>query len=205
MNIFLISQEAAHGQQVQLVTFLSQVEQPSSLLTQIVVIDECTWSVPQVQPAPTVRAFVLDDFLHDKGSVNNGEFVSDANVIRSKLGAACESWLLIDFGLHEQLVIKDFIRKLATFTFLSNALRDKHIVLLMPRLQLGHMARQVNGVFNSTSSGGNAAQDADRYQLFLLSTILEKALFSSPFIAWPVSKLRQLARFFYQRIVRVRS
>lgn len=99
----------------------------------------------------------------------------------------------------------DFVRKLASFTFLFKGLRDKNIVLLMPRLKLGYMARSANNVFNSTASNAGSAADANRFQMFLLSTLLEKALLSSPLIAWPVSRLRQLVRFFYQRIVRVRT
>ncbi|WLH90426.1 hypothetical protein PSH87_28555 [Pseudomonas sp. FP453] len=205
MNIFLISQDAAQGKQAELAAFLSQVELQPSLLTQVVVIDECTWSVPQAQPVPTFTTFQLDDFLHDKGSVNNGEFIADANVIGSKLSTASESWLLIDFGLHQDQVTMDFVRKLASFTFLFKGLRDKNIVLLMPRLKLGYMARSANNVFNSTASNAGSAADANRFQMFLLSTLLEKALLSSPLIAWPVSRLRQLVRFFYQRIVRVRT
>lgn len=205
MNIFLISQEAAQGKQPQLAAFLSQVELQLSLLTNVVVIDECTWSTSQMLPAPIARAFLLDDFLHERGSVNNGEFISDANVIGSKLSAASESWLVIDFGLHQERVTMDFIRKLATFTFLFKALHEKNIVLLMPRPQLGYMGRYVNSSFNSTSSGTGSAASVNRYKLFLFSILLEKALLSSPFIAWPVSRLRQLVSFFYQRIVRVRT
>ncbi len=205
MKVFLISQEAALDKHSQLAAFLSQVELQPSLLINVVVIDECTWSAPQAQTVPTIKTFMLDDFLHERGSVNNGEFISDANVIGSKLSTASESWLVIDFGLHQDRVTMDFINKLATFTFLFKGLRDKNIVLLMPSLKLGYMARYVNCSFNSTASCAGSEADANRFQMFLFSTLLEKALLSSPFIAWPVSRLRQLVRFFYRRIARVRT
>ncbi|NBF00813.1 hypothetical protein GV819_00765 [Pseudomonas sp. Fl5BN2] len=204
MNIFVISQESARGQQSKMAAYLSQVRLQPSRLTSVVVIDECAWSTPQELPVPTFGNFLLDDFLHEKGSVNNGEFIADANVIGAKLGAASESWLIIDFGLHDCGIALDFIRKLATFTFLSKDLREKNIALLMPRPKLGFMGRHVNATFNSTASGSPAA-DADSYRLFLLSIMLEKLYLNWPIIAWPIVKVRQLARFFYQRVVRVRT
>lgn len=205
MNIFLISQEAVRGQQTQVAAYLSQVRLQPSLLTSVIVIDERTWTTSEATAAPALRQFMLDDFLHEKGSVNNGAFVADPNVIGEKLSAASESWLIVDFGLHEYQIAMDFIRKMATFTFLFKDLREKNIILLMPRPYLGFMGRHVNGAFNSTSTGSDTASDADRYQMFLLSTLMEKLYLSGPIIAWPVSKVRQLTRFFYERIVRVRA
>ncbi|QRY79690.1 hypothetical protein JVX91_00830 [Pseudomonas sp. PDNC002] len=205
MRIFLISQEAAQGQLPSVVDYLSRIELESSMLTPVVVIDERQWRVDEKGPSASLRSFELDDFLHARGSVANGEFIADATVIADKLRAAGESYLVIDLGLHQRAVIKDFIRKLATFTFLFRGLQGKSLVLLAPRLYLGFIGRQVNDMFNNTPGTFNAKEDASRFSLFLISTVVEKMYMSSPLIAWPISKLRQLIRFFYERLIQVKA
>ncbi|WP_235375712.1 hypothetical protein [Pseudomonas aeruginosa] len=204
MNVFLIAQDAARGQLPRTVTYLAQVPLDSSLLTAVVVIDERSWEVPEGDVCPGLKTFLLDDFLHEKGSVANGEFTADANVIAEKLSQASESWLVVDMGLHGRNVVQDFIRKLATFTYLFPALRGKNIVLLMPQLFLGFMGRYVNDALNNTPASVGVEDGAHRYELFLFSILMEKLYMSSPFIAWPVTRLWSSFRFVYKRIVGVR-
>ncbi|QIE89950.1 hypothetical protein [Pseudomonas nitroreducens] len=205
MKIFLISQESASGRLPEVAGYLSQIELPASLLTPVVVIDEREWRREKGAQLPSSRSFQLDDFLHARGSVANGEITADANVVGDKLCATEESWLFIDLGLHHQTVSKDFIRKLATFTFLFRGLQGRSLVLLMPRLYLGFMGRYVNEVFNNVPASFSADDGASRFSLFLLSTVVEKLYMSSPVVAWPISKARQLVRFFYERLIRVKA
>ncbi|OWP52971.1 hypothetical protein [Pseudomonas nitroreducens] len=186
-------------------SYLSQLQLPSSLLTPVVVIDERQWPTEADALSPSLTSFQLDDFLHAKGSVANGELFVDATVIADKLRTAEASCLFIDMGLHQGAVIKDFIRKLATFSFLFRGLQGRNLVLLAPRLYLGFIARQVNEMFNNTPGTFDAKEDASRFSLFLLSTVVEKLYMSSPLIAWPISKVRQLVRFFYDRLIRVKA
>ncbi|WP_454866431.1 hypothetical protein [Pseudomonas umsongensis] len=205
MNIFLIAQNAAQGQLPRVTTYLAQVSLDASPLTSVVVIDERNWLVAEGDTCPSLKTFLLDDFLHERGSVANGKFTADANVIAEKLSQASESWLVVNIGLHGRDVAKDFVRKLASFTYLFPGLRGKNIVLLMPQLYLGLMGRYVNEVFNNTPASVGVEDGAHRYELFLLSTMMEKLYMSSPFIVWPVALVRTVFRFFYSRLTRVRN
>lgn len=205
MNIFLIAQDAARGQLPRAVTYLESVPLEASLLTSVIVIDERSWLVAEGDVVPSVKTFLLDDFIHEKGSVANGELTADGNVIAEKLSQALESWLVVDIGLHDLNVAKDFIRKLATFTYLYPGLRERHIVLLMPQLFLGLMGRYVNDVFNNTPASMGVEEGTHRYELFLLSTLMKKLYMISPFIVRPIAMALALFRFFYRRIVRARA
>lgn len=205
MNIFLIAQDAARGHLPRAVTYLETVPLEASLLTSVVVIDERSWAVAEGGVVPSVKTFLLDDFIHEKGSVANGEITADGNVIAEKLSQALESWLVVDIGLHDLNVAKDFIRKLATFTYLYQGLREKHVVLLMPQLFLGLMGRYVNDVFNNTPVSVGVEGGIHRYELFLLSTLMKKLYMGFPFMVWPGAMALTVFRFFYSRIMRARA
>lgn len=205
MKIYLISQAAAASQLPLVASYLSKVHLPPSQLTPVVVIDDHQWQAEESIDPSALRCFDLDDFLHARGSVTSGDMTADANVIAEKLRASDEPWLFIDLGLHNHTVTKDFIRKLATFTFLFQTLHDRNLVLLMPRLYLGFMGRYVNELFNNTPVSLSTQEVSSRFNLFLLSVVIEKLYMSSFLVAWPISKFRQLTRFVYDRLIRVKA
>jgi hypothetical protein len=202
MKIFLISRDSSIGHLPAVANYLSQVQLPASRLTSVIVIDERDWQMVEGSPTPSLCSFQLDDFLHARGSFANGAVTVDANVLADRLRATGEPWLFIDLGLHQLGVSRDFIRKLANFTFLCRGLQGRSLILLMPRLYLGSMGRYVNEVFNNTPANIGADKDVNRFTLSLLSTMVEKLYMSSPLIAWPISRGRQLIRFFYDRLIR---
>lgn len=205
MNIFLVSQEVGSSDAAKLVSQISRIELVPANTTAVIVVDE-RYGLDDAQTdsvGQTTAFYLLDDFLHERSSVSGGVLAIDPNVLARKLGYAPEDWLVIDFGLHGRPVGLDFTSKLATFTFLFSSLRKKNLVLLMPQIYLSLMARHVNYLFNNLPDSQNSQEKSSQFKRLLLLTTAEKLYMSSPIIAWPIAKIRQVVRFFYSRVIHV--
>lgn len=203
MNIFMVAHKAGVEDIPALVSKLSCVPRENKQTNSVLVVDKC-YNLPaggEREPL-AVRTCLLDDFLHEKSVVGGGGVVVDQNALAQKLNQVDESWLVIELGLHERGVALDFIKKLAGFTFLFPSLRDKNVVFLLPEVYLGMTAVYVNQAFNNVPGVQDNESLSHEINLLWVSTFVERLYMSSPLVAWPIAKARQVSRFFYNRLIR---
>lgn len=189
----------------QLVKQLARINLQATKATPVVVIDE-RYNLDRAlveDAAVPNSAFHLDDFPHEKGSIDDGMMLVDANQIATKLSALDSEWVVFEFGQNDQQTCLDFIRKLARYNYMTPTLRNKNVVFSVPSMYLAYFARTINESFNNLPVGALAVAKSGQVEMLMLSTKIERTFVSLPLLYAPLIRLNRLMMFIYRRFVKL--
>ncbi|OOV89103.1 hypothetical protein [Pseudomonas sp. MF4836] len=205
MNVFVVARDAEPFGAESLVQSLNAIQTEDALRNSIIAVDSL-YNLPADRSSDPVslKGFRLDDFVHERGGVVDGKVVLATNRIAEQLGALAHEWLVIDFGQHEFYTCEDFVKKLATCLFMFPPARQLKLAFVIPRVQLPLYLRTCNTAFNVLPEGRSFSSTSAQTNMLFLSVVAEKGYSSFYPIIWPISKLREILRFFYNRIIRAK-
>ena len=162
----------------------------------VVVVDD-SYNLPELSPSHVSAEhahFNLDDFR--RSDIVSG--VEPDKVARG-LDQVKTRWIVIDFGRHDHATCTDFISKLACYSYLSPALRNRSLVFSVPVVSLGIYARALNESFNNLAVSGNARARSRQIRRLLVVTHFQRALISLPIPAGVLRRAHNLVQRIYSR------
>ncbi|WP_152226254.1 hypothetical protein [Pseudomonas sp. SCB32] len=206
MKVFVVANDSGRIDPDVLVRKLHAIQTPNESRNSVIAVDSFYNLQADAQiEGSALKCFRLDDFMHRQGSVADGKVVLDTNRIAEQVGAFAHEWLVIDFGQHEFDTGEDFISKLATCFFMVPTASELKLVFAVTRVQLPLYLRTCNTAFNVLPEGRNLSSSSTQTDMLFLSVAVEKVYTTSSPILWPLARLREIASFFYNRIIRSRA
>ncbi|MDH1072472.1 hypothetical protein N5C93_06455 [Pseudomonas nitroreducens] len=201
MKVFVVARDAGTVDLDGLVARLSAIQTEDAPRSSIIAVDNFYNLVAQPDTELGARrGFLLDDFLHEKGSFADGKVVLDTNRIAEQIGSIEQDWLVFDFGQHALSTGEDFIGKLATCLFMLPPARQSKLVFIVPRVQLPLYLRASNAALNVLPEIRSLSGSSLETDLLFLSATTEKLVARIPLLKWPFVMLRALARFAIRRV-----
>lgn len=201
MNVFVVAHDVGPVNTDSLVQMLSAIQTERVSRNSIIAVDSL-YNLPAASEVESglCQGFLLDDFVHAKGSIADGKVILDTNRIAEQIGSIDREWLVIDFGQHKFDTGQDFIAKLAACLYILPRGAQRKLVFVISRVQLPLYLRACNAAFNVLSQTRSTSADSLQTNMLFLSAGTEKFVERLPLLKWPFALLRALARFAMRRI-----
>lgn len=197
MNIFVVSQLGSKPRGPDLISQMSSIYYEQGNTVPVIVVDD-SYNLPELSLSHVSAEhahFNLDEFR--RSDISSG--VEPDKVARG-LDQVKTRWIVIDFGRHDHETCADFISKLACYSYLSPALRNRSLVFSVPVVSLGTYARALNESFNNLSVNGSARARSRQIRRLLVVTNFERALISLPLPLGLLRRAHNVVQRIYSRI-----
>jgi hypothetical protein len=187
VNIFIVSQLTSKSCNQNLISHISSIQLECKKTVPIVVVED-TYNLSELpssqRPVDHTR-FVLRDFQYNV--VANGV---EPNKMAQVLSRVETSWVMIDFGQHDQATCVDFIQALSRYCYTNSNLRNRSLIFTVQAAFLVLFARTCNESFNNLPASGIAlAQSSGTSSLF--RSIRIERLLARLLLASAVRRIRQ--------------
>lgn len=203
MRIFIASQSLGMTP-YQMADHVSRITMETSNTVPVVAVDQ-VYNLEGLEGSHSrtdLSHFCLEDFLQEVGNTADGLKPVDGNRIYQLMSQVDTPWLAFDFGQNAELTCIDFIKKLASFSFMKAALQEKTLLFIVPEIFLGYFGRVLNESFNNLPSSPLAVAQKGDIKMLFLSSALEKAFISLPLLSGPLGRLNNLVMRLYRRFGR---